>query len=261
MTKANFGSDVKGNGGRIFHVRGIKGNLLCIWRITVDPDKRVQLWVKTCLFLRPEAWIRVLDGNTCSADEMLFIPSDDREVRTFEFISTSNTIMLVSGSMSAQPDDLFKAAYTIITNNNTECNKIITGTNNGTILSSAFPQEYRSSAFCNYLCSYSSRITQRAHLAPLTEAYRATEYLSSSGANTTQMPQPSTMRVQVTQQTHVAPLTEVNRAKVYWSSADNITMQTLQLSTIYAASILLKPGIIAGICPLVTAIVVLAAWS
>ncbi|CAH8596547.1 unnamed protein product [Dicrocoelium dendriticum] len=158
-TQKQCGSDVKGSSGIISQIRDGKSKLFCIWRITVDHGNKVNMRVTSWLFLYPDSWIRILDGSTCAADEGLYVTSNGNEAVTLEYLSTTNTLMLVAGSSTAQPGDLFKASYTSVstTTESDVIGQTNTETGNETILSSEFPQNYCGGAFCNYAINVTAK--------------------------------------------------------------------------------------------------------
>ncbi|CAH8493864.1 unnamed protein product [Dicrocoelium dendriticum] len=114
----NCGQELSDDSGIIsYHASG-GYNHLCIWRITVEGKKRIQISFDTIQIASLGDWIRVLDGSDCGADVMYYIGGQETNWPP-TLTSTSNAMIIVFSSSSGSLTDVIEATYSSVSESRT----------------------------------------------------------------------------------------------------------------------------------------------
>ncbi|CAH8515138.1 unnamed protein product, partial [Dicrocoelium dendriticum] len=153
--KANYstghcGGELRGPNGNFSFRTNASRLVVCVWRITVTPGRKVKLIFNSLILAAFNPLLRVLDGSTCGGT-MLSELSRNSSIPLNGIVSNSNTMMVVytettfgTGltNIDASFSEDIKADLT--------CNEIHNGTTEGTIHNPMYPDSDHGSKFCNY---------------------------------------------------------------------------------------------------------------
>lgn len=93
----NCGKELNGITGIMSYV-GSELHVLCIWRVTVPPGRRVQLRFSTVAIQSQFTWLRVIDGGTCDGN-LLALFDRNTPIIPSNINSTDNMIIVVFSSV------------------------------------------------------------------------------------------------------------------------------------------------------------------
>ncbi|CAH8515092.1 unnamed protein product [Dicrocoelium dendriticum] len=123
------GGELRGPNGN-FSFRIIStSTVVCVWRITVTPGRKVQLILKSLIMPTFSARLRVLDGSTCGGTMLSELPRDSSILQN-GIVSNSNAMTVMYTGLSFE---------TGLTNIDATFSEIITATGTRTTPSRTAP--------------------------------------------------------------------------------------------------------------------------
>ncbi|KAF7260593.1 hypothetical protein EG68_02219 [Paragonimus skrjabini miyazakii] len=130
------GGEMTSNSGMIT-TAGIEPYQLCIWRVTVESDKRIILMIESVDLPTMTDWYRVFDGGDCLGKPIIYAKGITSE-KPPSMKSTNNTVVFVTFGGKV------KITY------NSDCYGNFTGQPQGGFKSPLYSLNYPALSFCNW---------------------------------------------------------------------------------------------------------------